>query len=173
MCSDWATSLSLFTFMHWRREWQPTPVFLPGEAQGRGAWWAAVSGLAQSRTQLKRLSSRSSIVVQNCLLWLSGAFVTTHTHYTLCLGCPSSSIFFFQISFYPLVFSWNVTYCKKPFSFLSKKLKYFWRGSYCISCVSPTEGSANICLKITFFHEFPPTQYSGLSPNVISSNPHI
>ena len=32
---DWATSLSLFTFMHWRRKWQPTPVFLPGESHGR------------------------------------------------------------------------------------------------------------------------------------------
>ena len=32
---DWATSLSLFTFMHWRRKWQPTPVFLPGESQGQ------------------------------------------------------------------------------------------------------------------------------------------
>ena len=32
---DWATSLSLFTFMHWRRKWQPTPVFLRGESQGR------------------------------------------------------------------------------------------------------------------------------------------
>ena len=31
---DWATSLSFFTFMHWRRKWQPTPVFLPGESQG-------------------------------------------------------------------------------------------------------------------------------------------
>ena len=30
-----ATSLSLFTFMHWRRKWQPTPIFLPGESQGR------------------------------------------------------------------------------------------------------------------------------------------
>ena len=30
---DWITSLSLFTFMHWRK-WQPTPVFLPGESQG-------------------------------------------------------------------------------------------------------------------------------------------
>ena len=39
---DWATSLSLFTFMHWRRKWQPTPVFLPGESLGWGAWWAAV-----------------------------------------------------------------------------------------------------------------------------------
>ena len=34
---DWATSLSLFTFMHWRRQWQPTPVFLPGESQGQGS----------------------------------------------------------------------------------------------------------------------------------------
>ena len=34
---DWATSLSLFTFTHLRRKWQPTPVFLPGESQGRGS----------------------------------------------------------------------------------------------------------------------------------------
>ena len=34
---DWAISLSLFTFMHWRRKWQPTPEFLPGESQGRGS----------------------------------------------------------------------------------------------------------------------------------------
>ena len=33
----WVTSLSLFTFMHWRRKWQPTPVFLPGESQGWGS----------------------------------------------------------------------------------------------------------------------------------------
>ena len=36
---DWATSLWLFTFMHWRRKWQPTPVFLPGESQGQ---WSLV-----------------------------------------------------------------------------------------------------------------------------------
>ena len=34
---DWAASLSLFTFMRWRRKWQPTPVFLPGESQGEGS----------------------------------------------------------------------------------------------------------------------------------------
>ena len=34
---DWATSLYFFTFMHWRRKWQPTPVFLPGESQGWGS----------------------------------------------------------------------------------------------------------------------------------------
>ena len=37
---DWVTSLSLFTFMHWRRKWQPTPVFLPGESQ----WWGSLVG---------------------------------------------------------------------------------------------------------------------------------
>ena len=34
---NWATSVSLFTFMHWRRKWQSTPVFLPGESQGQGS----------------------------------------------------------------------------------------------------------------------------------------
>ena len=34
---DLATSLLFFTFMHWRRKWQPTPMFLPGESQGRGS----------------------------------------------------------------------------------------------------------------------------------------
>ena len=66
---DWVTSLSLFTFMLWRRKRQPTPVFLPGESQGRAGWWgwwAAVYGVAQSRTQLKRLSSSSRITSKCC-----------------------------------------------------------------------------------------------------------
>ena len=105
---DWTTSLSLFTFMHWRRQWHPTPVLLPGKShgwrslvgcspwgrwrsdtierfyfhfslscigEGNGnplqcsclenlkdgeAWWAAVYGVAQSRTRLKWLSSSSN-----------------------------------------------------------------------------------------------------------------
>ena len=57
---DWVTSLLYFTFMHWRRKWQPTPVFLPGESRDGGAWWAAIYGVAQSRTQLKRRSNSSS-----------------------------------------------------------------------------------------------------------------
>ena len=36
----WATSFLLFTFMHWRRKWQPTPVFLPGGSQG----WQSLVG---------------------------------------------------------------------------------------------------------------------------------
>ena len=34
---DFETSLSLFIFLHWRRQWQPTPVFLPGESQDQGS----------------------------------------------------------------------------------------------------------------------------------------
>ena len=45
---DWATSLSLFTFKHWRRKWQPTPVFLPGESQGR---WSLVGCHLWGRTE--------------------------------------------------------------------------------------------------------------------------
>ena len=62
---DWATWLSLFIFMHWRRKWQRTPAFLPGESQGWGAWWAAISGVAQSWTCLKWLCSSSSSNLQN------------------------------------------------------------------------------------------------------------
>ena len=66
---DWENSLSLFTLMHWRRQWQPTPVFLPGESQERGAWWAAVYGVAHSRTRLQRLSSRST----SMRFWISSS----------------------------------------------------------------------------------------------------
>ena len=46
---DWATSLSLLTFMHWRRKWQPTPVLLPGESQGR---WGLVGCHLWGHTEL-------------------------------------------------------------------------------------------------------------------------
>ena len=45
---DLATSLSLFTFVHWRRRWQPTPVFLPGESQG---WRSLVGCRLWGRTE--------------------------------------------------------------------------------------------------------------------------
>ena len=58
---DWATSLSLFTFMHWRKKWQPTPVFLPGDSQGRrGLVGCRLWGRTESDT-LKWLSSSSSM----------------------------------------------------------------------------------------------------------------
>ena len=46
---DWTTSLSLFTFTHWRKKWQSTPVFLPGESQG---WRSLVGCRLWGRTEL-------------------------------------------------------------------------------------------------------------------------
>ena len=84
---DWVTSLSLLTFMRWRRKWQPTPAFLPGESQGRGSPWAAIYGVTQSRTRLKRLSSSSSSILkylrrpQNWFVWeRNGPPLTLLTH---------------------------------------------------------------------------------------------
>ena len=44
----WVTLLSLFTFMHWRRKWHPTPVFLPGESQ---RWRSLVGCRLWGRTE--------------------------------------------------------------------------------------------------------------------------
>ena len=46
---DRATSLSLFAFMHWRRKWQPTPVFLPGESQGEPGGLPSMGSHSSSR----------------------------------------------------------------------------------------------------------------------------
>ena len=88
---DWATSLSVFTFMRWRRKWQPTPVFSPGESQGQGSLGA------QSRTRLKGLSSSSRAPKEEIchyfhlfpfyLLWSDGA------------GCHDLRFFFLMFSF--------------------------------------------------------------------------
>ena len=58
---DWATSLSFSTFMHWRRKWQPTPVFLPGESQGRRSpvgcspWGRTESNMTEATWQQRNL----------------------------------------------------------------------------------------------------------------------
>ena len=40
----------------WRRQWQPTPVLLPGKFRDGGAWWAAFHGVAKSQTWLSDFS---------------------------------------------------------------------------------------------------------------------
>ena len=60
---DWATSLSVFTSMHWRRKWQPTPVFLPGESQGWGSLVGCrLWGRTESDTTEVTCSSSSSFL---------------------------------------------------------------------------------------------------------------
>ena len=98
---DWATSLSVFTFMHWRRKWQPTPVFLPGESQGWGTWWAAVYGVAQSQTRLKSLSSSSSSTV----------FIKSYspdTYFSQNVLCPTQD--FFRLISYMLTLYYESIY---------------------------------------------------------------
>ena len=64
---NWATSLWLFTFMHWRRKWQLLQCSCLENPGDGGAWWAAVYGVAQSWTRLTRLSSSSSSSLWNGL----------------------------------------------------------------------------------------------------------
>ena len=47
-------------YMHWRRKWQPLQYSCLENPRDGGAWWAAVYGVTQSWTRLKRLSSSSS-----------------------------------------------------------------------------------------------------------------
>ena len=57
-------SLSFFTFMHWRRQWQPTPVFLPGESQGRGSLVGCrLWGLTESDTTKVTYQPQKTILV--------------------------------------------------------------------------------------------------------------
>ena len=65
---DWATSLSLFIFMLCRRRWQPTPVFLPGESQGRGSlvgcglWGRTESDTTEATWQQQQQQRRIELV---------------------------------------------------------------------------------------------------------------
>ena len=57
---NWATSLSLFTFLHWKGNGNLLQCSCLENPRDGGAWWAAVYGIAQSRAWLKWLSSSSS-----------------------------------------------------------------------------------------------------------------
>ena len=103
---DWATSLSLFTFMHWRRKWQPTPVFLPGESQGRGSlvgcclWggtvghdWSDLAAAAADNSEALACCSPgvtmnqtwlSNWTTSSKLYWCSMCFIWTWTSILIC-----------------------------------------------------------------------------------------
>ena len=101
---DWATSLSIFTFMHWRRKWQPTPVFLPGESQGQRSLVGFRLLVAQSRTQLTRLSSSSSSALwriqtnqRRTVLHLHGPFDEIYTIGPLEMGQARNDSFIHSV----------------------------------------------------------------------------
>ena len=82
-CCPWGhtesdtTEVTQHAYMHWKRKWQPTPVFLPRESQGQRTWWAAIYGVTQSRTWLKRLSSSSSplLILANWIVSYGGIHI--------------------------------------------------------------------------------------------------
>ena len=80
---------SLSTFMHWKRKWQPTPVFLPEASQGQRSLVGCRLWGAQSRTRLKRLSSSSSEYFQNQGLEKEGKIQTERDT----LGFPGREVF--------------------------------------------------------------------------------
>ena len=70
---NWTTSLSLFTFMHWRRQRQPTPVFLPGESQGRETGGLPSMGshrVGHDWCDLAAAADATGFICQLCILQL-------------------------------------------------------------------------------------------------------
>ena len=78
---NWATSLSLFTFMHWRRKWQPTPVFLPGESQG---WGSLVGWRLWGHTELDTTEVTQQQQLNGSNVWDNDQFIL---HYDSVAKC--------------------------------------------------------------------------------------
>ena len=114
---DWATSLSLFTFMHWRRKWQPLQCSCLENPRDGGAWWAAVYGVAQSQTRLKWLSSSSRVFpnfpvtssLTHCLFRMLG-------HVDVFMNFPNFLLLLIS-NFIPLVREYTL-YNFNPFKFV-------------------------------------------------------
>ena len=77
---DWATSLSLFIFMHWRRKWQPTPLFLPGDSQGRRSLVGCrLRGHTESNTTeaTEQQQPQQQQQQQQCIIYISSGPITS------------------------------------------------------------------------------------------------
>ena len=77
--------LSDFTFMHWRRKWQPTPVFLFGESQGWGSLvgcclWCHTESDTTEVTQQQQLSHWLSMLSSAWRFWGSPVFRSFQSH---------------------------------------------------------------------------------------------
>ena len=123
---DWATSLSLFTFMHWRRKWQSTPVFLPGESQGWGRLLGChLWGLHRVGHDWNDLAAAAAFIWENswkwCISWQkTGARVPRvfrlpegEIHFMLqILACYIHLVYLclWDMKSYPLVFQESVLF---------------------------------------------------------------
>ena len=97
------TSLSnftfIFTFMHWIRKWQPTPVFLPGESQGRGSlvgyrlWGRTESDMTeanQHQQQQKFINYPSFIFFFSLFRHMHPLELTSHHFCIFCISLPAT-----------------------------------------------------------------------------------
>ena len=101
-------SLSLFTFMPWRRKWQPTPAFLPGASQGRGSlvgcylWGHTASGATEATRQQQRQVCPIALCVQPWAsdLWASTAeslLLSPRNEFRVCTVSPSTLSCFLKV----------------------------------------------------------------------------
>ena len=89
---DWATSLSLFTFMHFGEgNANPLQCSCLENPRDRGAWWAAIYGVSQSRTRLKQLSSTGRAQLSN---WTTSP--DPRKYFKVVLMCLSGPKYFCQ-----------------------------------------------------------------------------
>ena len=100
---DWTTLLSIFTFMHWRRKWQPTPVFLPGESQG---WGSLVDCHLWGHTELDMTEAMPQQQQQDDLVFLYFLALISEEGF-LISPCFSLELWFrcLYLSFSPLLFA--------------------------------------------------------------------
>ena len=136
---DLVTSLSLFTFMHWRRKWQPTPVFLPGESQGRrGLVGCHLWGRTESAT---RLSSSSSYLLKQPLIASLSCSMTVSLGQWICflLGF-TSPLGLALLTLFKNAAPWSYSLASLPASFFSTWLtitsQVIWF-MFLIYCLSP------------------------------------
>ena len=124
---DWVTSLSFFTFMHWRRKWQPTPVFLPGESQGRRSlvgcspWGRTESDMTEATWQQQQAAYCRNIFTQLMMfLFVKGS------SFSLTPGPHSLYYSHFPRGGWSILTDWNIWVCSAllhPSSSWEKQLR--------------------------------------------------
>ena len=119
----WATSISLFTFMHWRRKWQPTPVFLPGESQGWGSLVGCrLWGRTESDTTEATQQRQQPVLVYSTYRW----FFLVHSPHLLKMFCD--------------LFLWHKhDKAKEVYGLWSVMWRYSWASQLCDLGHTPPE----------------------------------
>ena len=151
---DWATSLSLFTFMHWRRKWQPTTVFLPGESQGRGSLvgcrlWGhteldTTSDLAAAAAIMSDVEHFFMCLLAICMSSLKKCLFRSFSHF--CLSCL---FFWYWVAWVACIFS-KLILCQL---FICYYFLPFWELSFYLTY------SFLCCAKVFKFNQVPLVYY--------------